>query len=362
MHRILYALWLLVWLLIWALSKSAMPGCILAGSVAAAAAELALTAPIAGRLRLSLFAPPSARKGAPVQAQLTVENGSFLSCAAVCLRVGCRNLLTGEAEERRLRLSIAGKQKISVSAEFSAQRCGKLALSPTDVRVYDLFGLYGRKIPCEARAFCLVLPTLQPVRLVFTDRAAAELDSDEYSMHRAGDDPSETFALREYVPGDRVRSIHWKLTEKTGEVIVRQLGLPVSHSVLLLMDNSVAAPCAPADCEALGELTASVSAALSAAGFAHCIAWFDRMQGCIASVQAENDDTLTQALAELLAAQIVPDEKTTAQRWVETRGIPDYAHVVLLTLRDGQEELPVADGGTVTVLHPDREEDVFLVL
>lgn len=366
-YRILYGSWLLAWLAIWALGKSAMPGCILAGSIAAAGAELLLTALAAKHLRAALGVQLSGQKGEPVQAQLTVENGSYLTCAAVCLRLECRNLLTGEVERRPIRFSVAGKQKRSIPVEFSAERCGKRELSLPEVRVYDLFGLYGRKISCDERAFCLVLPELHPVHLTFTDRATVELDSDEYSMHRPGDDPSETFALREYVPGDRVRSIHWKLTEKTGDVIVRQLGLPVNHSILLLMDNSVPAPCAPDDCEALAELTASVSAALCSAGFAHRIAWFDRTQGCIAAVEADSDDTLTQALAELLAAQIAPDEKTAAQHWLETRGVPDYAHVVLFTLRDGQEELPVADGGQVTVLHAgaggtDGEEDVYLAL
>ena len=141
----------------------------------------------------------------------------------------------------------------------------------------------------------------------------------------------------------------------------------VNHSIWVLRDTRAGAPCAPDDCEALAELTASVSAALCSAGFAHRIAWFDRTQGCIAAVEADSDDTLTQALAELLAAQIAPDEKTAAQHWLETRGVPDYAHVVLFTLRDGQEELPVADGGQVTVLHAgaggtDGEEDVYLAL
>ena len=353
-HRIAYGLWLLGWLLVWALSKSAMPGCILAGSLGAAALEIALTALADRYLRVSLCAQLSAQKGETVEALLTVENGSVLTCAAVCLRVGCRNLLTGEQGERRLRFSVAGKQKRSAAAAFSVQRCGKLEFSLRDLRVYDLFGLYGRKISCDARAYSLVLPELYPVQLSFSDRSSVELDSDEYSMHHPGDDPSETFALREYVPGDRVRSIHWKLTEKTGEVIVRQLGLPVNHSILLLMDNSVSAPCAPEDCEALGELTASVSAALCSAGFAHQIAWFDREEDCIATAQAESDDTLTQALAELLAAQIVPDETTTVQRWLTTRGPLNYAHVVLLTLRQEQQDVQAADGGAVTVLRAGR--------
>lgn len=78
------------------------------------------------------------------------------------------------------------------------QRCGKLEFSLRDLRVYDLFGLYGRKISCDARAYSLVLPELYPVQLSFSDRSSVELDSDEYSMHHPGDDPSETFALREY--------------------------------------------------------------------------------------------------------------------------------------------------------------------
>lgn len=87
-HRIAYGLWLLGWLLVWALSKSAMPGCILAGSLGAAALEIALTALADRYLRVSLCAQLSAQKGETVEALLTVENGSVLTCAAVCLRVG----------------------------------------------------------------------------------------------------------------------------------------------------------------------------------------------------------------------------------------------------------------------------------
>ena len=60
-HRIAYGLWLLGWLLVWALSKSAMPGCILAGSLGAAALEIALTALADRYLRVSLCAQLSAQ-------------------------------------------------------------------------------------------------------------------------------------------------------------------------------------------------------------------------------------------------------------------------------------------------------------
>lgn len=366
-NRILFALWLVLWLVLWALGKSTMPLCILLGSVAAAAVELACAALAAKRLHMTLHASLSAQKGEAQEVCLQAENDGALTCAVVSARVECRNLLTDERTEQSLRFSLAGRQKRSLPVPFAPARCGKLAISIAELRLYDLLGLYGRKLPCEERCFSLVLPELYPVQVQLGRNYAVELDSNEYSMRRPGDDPSETFALREYVPGDQVRNIHWKLTEKTGEVIVRQLGLPVNRSLLLLMDNSAPFGCTAADREALGEMTASVSAALCSVGFAHQVAWYDRTLGSIATVGVESEDTLTRALAELLAAQIVPDEKTALEHYHACCGAPAYARVVVLTLRT-EAEFPLgAEEETVTVLHAgaeavNREEGIYLAI
>ena len=307
-YRVLFGLWLAIWLVLWALGKNAMPLCVLLGSLVAAIAELACTALAAKHLRLSLSAPLSVQKGEEVSVCVQVENTGLFSLATLSVQVCCRNLLTDERSCRALRISAPGRQRQSEVVTFAGLRCGKLELTLPELRVYDLFGLYGRRVAENVRTFSLVLPKLYPVQLQTGERTIPDFDSDEYSMRHPGDDPSETFALREYVPGDRVRSIHWKLTEKTGDVIVRQLGLPVDHSILLLLDNSAPEACTPADKESLGELTASVSAALCAAGLTHHIAWYDRNQDAVSSVPVEGEDTLTPALAELLAARIVPDE------------------------------------------------------
>lgn len=126
----------------------------------------------------------------------------------------------------------------------------------------DIFGLWGAKQSVSLAASALVLPELYPVTLSLSERCVPDADSAEYSMTRPGDDPSETLGLREYQAGDRLRSIHWKLSEKTGGLMVRQLGLPVDDTLLLVLDNSAAAPPAPAEREALGEAVISVSAAV----------------------------------------------------------------------------------------------------
>ena len=45
-------------------------------------------------------------------------------------------------------------------------------------------------------------------------------------------------AIREYVPGDSRRQIHWKSTAKTGRLMVRQYDESVRSEMLLLLDNN----------------------------------------------------------------------------------------------------------------------------
>lgn len=51
--------------------------------------------------------------------------------------------------------------------------------------------------------------------------------------------------------------------------MVRQLGLPVNNSILLVLDNSADTAPSAAEREALGEAVVSVSAALCEAGLPH---------------------------------------------------------------------------------------------
>ena len=57
------------------------------------------------------------------------------------------------------------------------------------------------------------------------------LESDRSADSRRGNDPGEVRAIREYVPGDPVRNIHWKLSEKTDKLLVKGARQPYHGSV-----------------------------------------------------------------------------------------------------------------------------------
>ena len=56
------------------------------------------------------------------------------------------------------------------------------------------------------------------------------LDSDRFSDEKPGDDPSEIFDIREFKDGDRLNSIHWNLTVKTGKIMVKDFSFPLNNS------------------------------------------------------------------------------------------------------------------------------------
>ena len=55
-------------------------------------------------------------------------------------------------------------------------------------------------------------------------------------QNRKGNDLSEIYDIREYVPGDDIRSIHWKLSSKTENLILREASDPSHYNVVLLPD------------------------------------------------------------------------------------------------------------------------------
>ena len=348
-NRIIFALWLLLWLATWAQGKGNMAACILIGTVVCAVMEIIIAFMLRKKLTAELSAGISCRKGEELLVTVTVRNSGIFSCLRVQAVVRCRDLLTGEETRATALFPVSGKSEAQAVCDFRPPRCGKLALTLSELRVFDLFGLVGAKKTVALSAPSLVLPDIWPVELSVSERQSPDMDSDEYSMYHPGDDPSETFALREYLSGDRIKNIHWKLSEKTDHLMVRQLGLPVNNSILLVLDNSAGTAPSAAEREALGEAVVSVSAALCEAGLPHQAAWLDRetMEPQLCAIGSMEE--LTQALSGLLSAETEPDEQTVTQRLAEEQGL-DYAHVVALSLRPEEEELYTASGTPVAHL------------
>lgn len=112
------------------------------------------------------------------------------------------------------------------------EHCGKLICRPEKARVYDYLGLFWLKIQKKTAMTVVVRP------LPVTVAHIPELEQYTATAWRpkAGGGFSENHELRLYRPGDKLNQIHWKLSAKTGKMIVREPMEPQGNRIILEME------------------------------------------------------------------------------------------------------------------------------
>lgn len=63
-------------------------------------------------------------------------------------------------------------------------------------------------------------------------------DGELYDYGKHGQDVNEVSGLRDYIEGDSPRSIHWKLSSKLDDLVVREFGYPSNYHTLILYQMS----------------------------------------------------------------------------------------------------------------------------
>jgi uncharacterized protein (DUF58 family) len=220
-----------------------------------------------------LLLPDICAKGEEISCKIICKQGAILFLFKISWALVCENLLTGEKEFFRFE-KISKKENEFV---IQASHCGVLRIRGSEILTADPLGLFSRRIYFGAESSKteahIIIPPVGFAVAIPPGQNAADHDSNEYSTTKAGTDVSEIFAIREYIPGDPIRGIHWKLTEKLDKVMVREFGLPIGNSVLLVLDTAPGAEISPAGWDAAAELFYSAALALPGEGIRAAVSW-----------------------------------------------------------------------------------------
>ena len=305
---------------------------------------------LSARLEVS----PARRRGEAVPCRLILQNGAKLPLLSVRCEVQVRNLFTGEQGALGFSTALGAGQEAGTAFSVTPLHCGRLTVSVSGLWSVDTFGLFARKLPCDVVGTAMVGPETYPVELSLADTADFLIDSQRYSTQRPGYDPSETFRIREYVPGDPIRQIHWKLTEKADTVLVRDFGLPIVSDMLLLLETTSVADAA-IDLERMDaalDLFASVSRALILQDVPHTAGWQDSVSGDYQSVDIHSAEDLADLLDRILSAPLGRGDSTVCGCYGKNHLQCAYAHIAVFSSYAQPDLAPLCHGNRVTVLLP----------
>lgn len=254
------------------------------------------------KLALSVRVREGGSKKQGAKGELTVINPSYLPVMQLRCTLLLKNLLTGEETEQSVSTPVLPHSKGKKTFRIKSQHCGQVAVTFKRVVAIDFFGVTRYRLKFEAEADTIIMPSTFLMRVLPLIDSVCPEESDEYEPDRAGYDISEVHQIRGYTPGDSVRQIHWKLTGKFDQLMVKQAGQPLKHAMLLFLDFSANGKKAPPACfDALAEVAVSLSQALLDTGIAHLVAW-RQQNGELAHVSVQDADDLTEALPEMLIA------------------------------------------------------------
>ena len=129
--------------------------------------------------------------------------------------------------------SITGQQwQIKSGAPLPTDHCGGLTAAPEKVWVYDYLGLIGIPVRNKETKTVVVRPVpVEIPQLPDLDRFLARSWRPKF-----GGGYAENHELRLYRPGDSLNQVHWKLSAKTGKLILREPMQPERGLVLVTMN------------------------------------------------------------------------------------------------------------------------------
>ena len=271
--------------------------------------------------------PVNLKKNTEGVLELTVQNPSpFPICLCAC-RIRLENQLNGEVQSMTLSCGVWPKRSQTVRATFGSPFCGRIRLTVDAVRLYDCFGLIGVKAKTDLHAVAVVQPDTFPQNLLLSPSAARVEEAEDYSTERPGSDLSEIFQIRDYVPGDSPRQVHWKLSQKYGKLIVKDASLPITRSAALFWERTEEHPTASrTDAEA--EIVVSLCRNLLSQSVQFTLCWNEN--GQLVRHLVRDLDELIALLPRLLTAKPEPG-LSGAQLLLQTVPAGAYSHLIYVS-------------------------------
>lgn len=152
---------------------------------------------------------------------INVTNSSPLFANNCVLYVTISNPLFKESTSHTINLPITPLGSVTASYPVTSGHCGIVTISVTGICIFDLFSLFSLKKPLQVVREIPVFPNYNVVDEDFSMDYSEGYSNLEESQSK-GHDTSEVSDIREYIPGDKLQNIHWKLSAKKDNLMVKE--------------------------------------------------------------------------------------------------------------------------------------------
>ncbi len=173
------------------------------------------------------------KQGETAYFQVTISNPTWFVCLDAKLSVLVGNQFFETEGVQIFSVPIHARKGYVLELPIVATYPGLLAVSVTQIKMKDMLGLSMWKKRVEEMTEISIMP--ERITGISYDKTALEqgmLESEEST--KRGNDFSDVQEIREYIPGDKLMSIHWKLSAKRDILMVKDRVSMSDHQLVIV--------------------------------------------------------------------------------------------------------------------------------
>lgn len=190
-------------------------------------------------VKISLDSPKNAiTKGVLEQIPVRMENPTIFFSPNLYFTLELSNEFYGEKAEYTWNIPLYTKGYRRLELPIRFQRSGKMIISIKEIRIEGILGILATRQKGDGQGMFYVYPgRLEGSRDVIEYEGFKEEDkAGRQEGIRQGNHFSEISGIREYIPGDSMRDIHWKLSAKKEKLMVKEHVILSDTSQTLLVE------------------------------------------------------------------------------------------------------------------------------
>ncbi len=143
---------------------------------------------------------------------MEVESGYFFPLGRITCSIQCVNLFFEKKENYTYSFLTSKRKTFKIDFE---QHLGNTIIQVNDCHIYDMLNLFSKKLNQDITIEHCFFPTM------FHQTKPESRHQLEAWIHQYNQNKSDEYDLREYRIGDSLKDIHYKISYKTNEIIIK---------------------------------------------------------------------------------------------------------------------------------------------
>ena len=265
-----------------------------------------------------------------IEVKLLIKNNSIFPAVNGELKLCYYNKFSGNKEIEYINFPINSKETESIDFKIKSKYCGKLIIEIQSLKIYDYLTFSSVKKKLKKFKEVIVLPQIYDINFSGNSININSLDGEIFSKDKAGDDPSEVFNVREYIEGDKIQRIHWKLSSKVDNVMIKEYSQPIVNDSIIIVElcesenniNTI---------QGIIETAISLSHMLLSYNYIHYICWYDKNKDFFNKIIINSEEDMLGVACELLSLKPYTNDVLSLKHYNIEKGSEEYSRKFYVT-------------------------------